>query len=246
MKKPPDCTCGFPEVHSSTATGHRPNCPAHLRWCKDVGLTVRQTNFEAPQKDFGDDGMDDIVVGDPSITDEILEEIGILPRYPHGDPCESDPPVGVVSNLDPEPDPVVCNCASRADGDPADPANWGKPASRPVTLTGHYDDCPAHRVIMGSVTPPAPEPTEDRGTPHWIWHGPTGASFSPFAAADCRTEVSVPIGWSLRPDPREGVILVSTFGAKVDPLAALGLASFGQNGFRIRKSERIGAAHVGV
>jgi hypothetical protein len=69
-----------------------------------------------------------------------------------------------------------------------------------------------------------PKPSYDRGTHYRVWHGGCLGldSFNPFPGAEGYDVVSVPIGWSLRPDADDcgnhyGVLLVSLFGRRLHP-----------------------------
>jgi hypothetical protein len=76
---------------------------------------------------------------------------------------------------------------------------------------------------------------EDRGVAHFVWRMTysDGVTFTP-PRADEPIVISVPIGWGLRPDPQEGVVLESTFRERVTATTALKWAEAGTNGFRQR------------
>lgn len=200
MTKPPDCTCGFPEVMARNPSGHLLSCPSYGRWVADAEARGRS--------------------------------LGLFASPPAADPPEADPV-------------VVCNCYGMNP--------HAAPGRRYSAQTGHADDCPVHAAIVADYAP-APDrpretatgPEEDRGTPVWIWSSASYVMFQPFDDATRRVEVSVPIGWDLRPDRDRGVVLRNVFGNVFPATKALEMAVIGADGFRVRSEQRIGAAHVGV
>lgn len=124
------------------------------------------------------------------------------------------------------PEVVTCGCSAPAEG------------RTYSTLTGHATDCPEHRRIVEGYDP-GPAPMEDRGTSYWVWvHGAT-ARFEPFAEAAMVVEVSVPIGWELRPDVGCGVALVNVYGERRTASEAWGLAAAGAGGFKVRATVQL-------
>jgi hypothetical protein len=101
----------------------------------------------------------------------------------------------------------------------------GKP---PKPLENETD--PTNTLGFG---PPLPV-MEDRGTAHYIWADTKHASFIPFKFALERYEISVPIGWTLKPNPIEGVILQSIFLRQMSAPETLGHAIADSEGFRVR------------
>jgi hypothetical protein len=85
------------------------------------------------------------------------------------------------------------------------------------------EDCPV----------PAPDVVEDRGTPVWVWRDEHGwLSFWRMPGAVERYEISIPIGWRLRPDPDLGVVLADVRGNRLTAGAVFGRAEGREGGFR--------------
>lgn len=82
-------------------------------------------------------------------------------------------------------------------------------------------------------------PSEDRGTPFWIWRDGRWASFWKMPGAIEKCEVSVPIGWHLKPDPDLGVVLVNVYGFSMNAMSVLYAAEGCRQGFRFRLREFI-------
>lgn len=100
-------------------------------------------------------------------------------------------------------------------------------------VTGHTYGCPNTLAIMGYQEDGPRLVVEDRGIRHRIWVGPDSVSFDRIPTWSETFDVSVPIGWSLRPDLRRGVVLSNLFGQVESAATLLALARQGRFGFRL-------------